>query len=119
MPTYLVKDSQTGLELELTGDSPPTEQELDAIFSEYAARPDVAQKQPQAEEGPSLGQVGAGVAAEVGIGTASQVAGAALAPYTLGISYPVLAFGGGVAGSISAQKIEGREKISPGRALFA
>jgi hypothetical protein len=119
MPTYLVKDSQTGLELKLTGDSPPTEQELEAIFSEYAARPDVAQGQPQTEEGPSLGQVGAGVATEVGVGVGSQALGATLAPFTFGISYPVLAFSGGVAGSIAAQKIEGREKISPGRALFA
>ena len=35
MPTYQVTDPQTGKTLKLTGDSPPTEQELEQIFSEY------------------------------------------------------------------------------------
>lgn len=33
MPTYEVTDPQTGVTLELTGDSPPSEQELTAIFA--------------------------------------------------------------------------------------
>lgn len=33
MPSYLVTDPQTGRKLKLTGDSPPTEQELEQIFS--------------------------------------------------------------------------------------
>ena len=37
MPVYRVKDSQTGVVLKLTGDSPPTEQELEEIFAEYTA----------------------------------------------------------------------------------
>ena len=37
MPVYHVKDSQTGLELDLRGDRPPTEAELTAIFASKAA----------------------------------------------------------------------------------
>lgn len=33
MPTYLVTDPQTGVKLKLTGDSPPTVQELEQIFA--------------------------------------------------------------------------------------
>ena len=71
------------------------------------------------EDDPSIGQIATGVGAEIGIGLAGQTAGAALAPFTFGISYPVLAFTSGVAGSIAAQKIEGRGDVSVGRALFA
>jgi len=119
MPIYTVRDPQTGITLKLKGDSPPTERELEEIFSEYAASKAVKQQQPVAAEEPSLAQIGGGLAAEVAIGTAGQVAGASLAPFTLGISYPVLAFGSGVSGSLAAQKIEGRDDVSLGRALFA
>jgi polyhydroxyalkanoate synthesis regulator phasin len=71
------------------------------------------------EDDPSIGQIATGVGAEIGIGLSGQTAGAALAPFTFGISYPVLAFASGVAGSIAAQKIEGQDDISIGRALFA
>jgi len=37
MPTYEVTDSRTGLRLRLTGDSPPTDQELEQIFAAQAA----------------------------------------------------------------------------------
>jgi hypothetical protein len=70
-------------------------------------------------EAPSVGQIAGGLGAEVGIAMGGQAAGAALAPFTLGISYPVLAFSSGVAGSVAAQRLEGRESVSPGRALFA
>ena len=33
MPTYVVTDPDTGLKLRLTGDSPPTEEELEQLFS--------------------------------------------------------------------------------------
>jgi hypothetical protein len=68
---------------------------------------------------PSAGQIVGGLGAEVGISMAGQMAGTALAPMTLGISYPVLAFSSGVGGNLAAQKIEGRETPSWGRALFA
>jgi hypothetical protein len=52
MPEYLVTDPTTGVKLKLSGDSPPTEQELEALFSEYApaATAPVAQAQPQEVE---------------------------------------------------------------------
>ena len=33
MPTYIVTDPETGKKVRLTGDSPPTEQELEQIFA--------------------------------------------------------------------------------------
>lgn len=36
MPTYVVTDSRTGVKLRLTGDSPPTDQELEQIFAQHA-----------------------------------------------------------------------------------
>lgn len=41
MPQYIVTDPQTGVKLRLTGDSPPTEQELEAAFANV--------KQPEQE----------------------------------------------------------------------
>lgn len=73
----------------------------------------------QPVEEPSIGQIATGASVEVGTGVAGEVAGLALAPYTLGISYPVAKFGSGVIGNIAAQKIEGKPEISYGRALSA
>lgn len=42
MPTYTVTDSATGKKYKLTGDSPPTETELTAIFGSVAKPPDPA-----------------------------------------------------------------------------
>lgn len=39
MPTYKVTDPQTGKTLRLTGDSPPTEQELNDVFSQFKDAP--------------------------------------------------------------------------------
>lgn len=47
MPTYEVQDPETGKTLRLEGDQPPTEQELDAIFSEYRG---ATTQQPTAEQ---------------------------------------------------------------------
>ena len=38
MPVYLVKDPKTGQSVKLTGDSPPTEQELNDIFANLPAQ---------------------------------------------------------------------------------
>ena len=48
MPTYKVTDPNTGKTLRLTGDSPPTEQELEGIFSSQGQG--VATGQPQAQK---------------------------------------------------------------------
>lgn len=39
MPTYRVTDPRTGRVLKVSGDTPPTAQDLDRIFSEYKAPP--------------------------------------------------------------------------------
>ena len=84
----------------------------------------VAQKKQQAldnvkPEDPTLGQIGKGIGAELLIGEGSKYAGA-----TLGSVVPVVGTAagyliggtiGGVAGSIQAQRIEGKEDISWGR----
>lgn len=46
MPRYRVNDSQTGTSLLLEGDSPPTEQELEQIFSEHSKSTVTATNQP-------------------------------------------------------------------------
>ena len=71
------------------------------------------------EQGPSVGQMATGAGVEVGFGLAGEAAGAALAPFTMGASYPIAKFVSGVGGSIAAQQIEERPQISYGRALAA
>jgi len=48
MASYKVTDPNTGQTLKVTGDSPPTEQELEEIFSQYSIDPIVAQINPDA-----------------------------------------------------------------------
>lgn len=67
---------------------------------------------------PELSEVATGFAADVAISTAGNVAGAALAPATLGLSYPILSFASGVAGNLAAQELEGRDSYSWGRAII-
>lgn len=50
MPTYLVTDPDSGKQVRLTGDSPPTEQELNLIFSNL----------PQQQDEPSIGDQAVG-----------------------------------------------------------
>jgi hypothetical protein len=61
MPTYLVKDPQSGRSVKLTGDSPPTEQELNDIFANI---PQAQTAQPQ--QGPSFGEQALGVTENIG-----------------------------------------------------
>lgn len=44
MPEYLVTDPDTGRKLKLSGDSPPTEAELEEIFSGFSAKDDGVQQ---------------------------------------------------------------------------
>ena len=80
------------------------------------------------EEGPTTKQVIAGLTAEIAIsgggqaasaaaagGTAATLVGAAAAPFV----WVGGTFSSGYAGSVAAQKIEGRDNVSQGRALFA
>ena len=68
---------------------------------------------------PSAGKVVAGIGIEVTASLAGNTAGAALAPFTFGASYPILSFTGGFSGSLLAQKNEGQPKTQWGRAVFA
>ena len=73
---------------------------------------------------PTLGQVVGGVGTEATIGIGGQAAGAAIGTAIFpgigtAIGYGVGSVGSGIAGSIAAQKIEGRDDISWGRAIAA
>jgi len=68
---------------------------------------------------PSAGQVAGGLAADIGVGTAGQLLGAALAPETFGLSYPILSFAGGYGGNIASQKIRGVEDPSQAEAVVS
>jgi len=48
MPTYEITDSQTGKKLRVTGDSPPTQEEQEALFSQFSLS-QVSPEQIQAE----------------------------------------------------------------------
>ena len=66
MPVYLVKDPKTGQSVKLTGDSPPTEQELNDIFANLPAQ----------QEQSSFSDQAVGVAENIG----SLVSGAIAEP---------------------------------------
>ena len=78
------------------------------------------------KEDPSLGRIGAGLSAEIATAQGLKFAGAAAGAAAGGgiASIPLATIGyisgaitGGVAGSVLAQNIEGRDKISQGRVL--
>ena len=79
---------------------------------------------PQLVADPTLGEIGAGIGTEIGVGIGGQLAGTAIGTAILpgvgtAIGYAVGSIGSGIAGSIAAQKIEGQEDISWGRAISA
>ena len=76
MPTYRVTDNNSGITLDLTGDSPPTEEELTKIFSQY--QPKGNEKPVQSpEQNPVIG----------GINKAKQIADA-INPLGNPMAYP-------------------------------
>lgn len=75
MPIYEVTDPKTGVTLELEGDSPPTEQELEQLFSQYSVKEQKTFPQKLAGAGEALATIGSGMIAEpvaglAGIGSA-------------------------------------------------
>lgn len=80
MAVYEVTDPETGKKLRLTGDAPPTEAELDAIFDEMRGDSDNGDPEPQpvaeqqAPEGSFIEGVGEAASA-IGTGLAGQIAG--------------------------------------------
>ena len=76
------------------------------------------------DDEPTAGEIVAGVGTEIGVGVGGQLAGAAIGTAILpglgtAIGYGIGSLGSGIAGSIAAQKIEGQEDISWGRAIAA
>lgn len=65
MPTYEITDPDTGKKLRLTGDAPPSEQEIQQVFSEYYGVKEVEPEKPQGGvlegAGEALQSVGASV----------------------------------------------------------
>lgn len=76
MPTYEVTDPQSGRVLQLTGDTPPTEQDLDQIFAQYKPTPQKEQVDDVPEWG--RGEVGANLYGAYG---AVKETGKSLIPY--------------------------------------
>lgn len=120
MATYIVEDPNTGRSVELTGDSEPTEQELEQVFTDMAN-----QERSQAEmagvqaamsatpQGAAIARFGpniAGMGIEAGMTTLAQAAGAnpALSIPSRGLSVPVAGMIGAATGYELARRAEGR-----------
>lgn len=70
MATFIVTDPQTGRKVKLTGDSPPTEQELNDIFSQMQPVQVLQQEQVAQQPDPSFGeQVAGGLEAAAALGS--------------------------------------------------
>ena len=140
MPTATVK-LKDGRTLKFQVKEGTTQAEIEAAVEEFlsqntAEQPKVEQPaaeqpapveptptEPKKEEG-SIGGIVTGLGAEVAIGTAGKYGGMAVGTAILPgigtfIGYGIGALGSGIAGSITAQKAEGRDTISWGRALSA
>jgi hypothetical protein len=90
MPTYQVTDPKTGLKVKLTGDTPPTDADLDEIFAGLAQQPSALSLEPagtqiQGAQEPSpdrsLGQQALGAieaAGAIGSGATTGMIGAGL-----------------------------------------
>jgi hypothetical protein len=64
MPVYDVTDPTTGLSVSLTGDSPPTEQELEGIFSQLGGAQSAQAHQPQQPMQQQAPATGRGIAGQ-------------------------------------------------------
>lgn len=82
MPTYVVTDPNTGRKVKLTGDTPPTDEDLDEIFSSLPAPKQAEEAKAPTEEKKSLRQKAGDIASGVSdfiepFTIAGQVKGAA------------------------------------------
>lgn len=103
MPTYTVTDPASGRQLRLTGDSPPTEQELEEVFSSTAPDGGPSAGGAFVREGArSVLPAGAGFLGGAGAGALAGMAGGPFAPITV----PASALVGGVASAFGARKIQ-------------
>jgi hypothetical protein len=143
MPTYTIKDPQSGRTLKLTGDSPPTEKELDEIFSAEAPADTPVQAVPERPDSPIMrtmdpyaqmgrqmaspqGQVAMGQVAQTvknmglegGGATGGQALGAATGPLAP-VAVPALGALGGFLGNTAGQLTTPGKEFSMGEALGA
>lgn len=72
MPVYVVTDPQTGRKVRLTGDQPPTDADLDEIFSSLPAVQQPTEQQPEQQDSTAMN-----VAKEFGSGLARGAAATA------------------------------------------
>jgi hypothetical protein len=97
---------------------------IPVLDNDVEAKDDFIPIPVDAEDEPTAGEIVAGVGTEIGVGVGGQLAGAAIGTAILpglgtAIGYGIGSLGSGIAGSIAAQKIEGQEDISWGRAIAA
>jgi len=104
-----------------TLETPTVEPETpeEALFVARNVREEI---EAEENDGPTIKQQLAGLTAEIAISSAAQMgavpASAASGPFAP-VTWIGTTFSGGYAGSVAAQKAEGQEGISQGRALFA
>lgn len=114
MPKYTVQDDVTGVTLELDGDSPPTEQELTELFSQYAQKKPAQAAQPKSAQ-PDLSAMSARIESEkqgpmqrlgrkVGLTSGDLVQGV-LSPFAM-------------AGDLAAYPINAVSRLSGGKDVF-
>lgn len=107
---------------EIQGASVPTRQpaEPESVDEALAVAYHQTKEIQEEEGGLTGGQMAGSIGTEIGLSIAGNASGVALAPFTFGISYPVMSFLGGYGGSVTSQlAVEGQEKISHGRAIYA
>lgn len=126
MPTYTIK-APTGQNISVTGETPPTEQELDEIFAKVAPAPeapapapqrnlstaqrlttgyaDLVTPQDQEAAAGMAGKFAAGMASRSGAPAAGQALGAMTGPFAPA-AVPILGALGGVIGETGAQLME-------------
>lgn len=106
-----------GESLETPTVEPETPEE--ALFVARSVREEIEEEE---NGGPTIKQQIAGLTAEIAISGGAQAAAvpasAATGPFAP-VTWIGTTFSGGYAGSVAAQKVEGQEGISQGRALFA
>ena len=106
-----------GETLETPEVTPETPEE--ALFVARSVREEI---EAEENDGPTIKQQIAGLTAEIAISGGAQAAAvpasAASGPFAP-VTWIGTTFSGGYAGSVAAQKLEGQEGISQGRALFA
>tara|TARA_R100001163_G_scaffold33968_1_gene26271 strand:+ start:14446 stop:18120 length:3675 start_codon:yes stop_codon:yes gene_type:complete len=123
MPTATVKLTD-GRTVTLQVKEGTSEAEISQAVTEYLSKGQPQLKQTQPDKSPKFGGIVAGMGTEIGLGATGKYGGAALgtaiAPGVgTAIGYGVGALSSGIMGSIAAQKMEGRDTISWGRAISA